>query len=183
MKQILQSLKSGITTVADVPVPSVVHGQLLISTSTTLISAGTERMLVEFGQGGWIEKARQRPDKVRMVIDKIRTDGLQPTLQSVASKLDEPLPLGYCNVGRVASIGSGVSGFHLEDRVVSNGGHAEVVRVPINLCARVPDSVSDEEAAFTVLGAIALQGIRLVQPTLGETVVVTGLGMVGLLTV
>jgi predicted dehydrogenase/threonine dehydrogenase-like Zn-dependent dehydrogenase len=183
VKQILQNLKSGVTTVTDVPVPSVAHGQLLIGTSVTLISAGTEKMLVEFGKGGWIGKARQQPDKVRMVVDKIRTDGLQPTLQSVASKLDEPFPLGYCNVGRVASIGPGVAGFKVEDRVVSNGGHAEVVSVPINLCAKVPDLVSDEEAAFTVLGAIALQGIRLVQPTLGETVVVTGLGMVGLLTV
>lgn len=183
MKQVLQNLKSGATTVADVAVPSVGAGQLLISTSASLISAGTEKMLVEFGRGGWIEKARQQPDKVRMVLDKIRTDGLQPTLQSVASKLDEPFPLGYCNVGRVASVGPGVTGFKVEDRVVSNGRHAEVVSVPINLCAKVPDLVSDEEAAFTVLGAIALQGIRLVQPTLGETVVVIGLGMVGLLTV
>jgi threonine dehydrogenase-like Zn-dependent dehydrogenase len=140
-------------------------------------------MLVEFGRGGWIEKARQQPDKVRMVLDKIRTDGLQPTFQSVVSKLDEPFPLGYCNVGRVTSVGSGVTGFQLEERVVSNGKHAEVVSVPINLCARIPDNVSDEEAAFTVLSAVALQGIRLAQPTLGETVVVTGLGMVGLLTV
>lgn len=183
MKQVLQNLKSGVTTVTDVPVPSVAHGQLLIATSATLISAGTEKMLVEFGKEGWIGKARQQPDKVRMVVDKIRTDGLQPTLQSVASKLDEPFPLGYCNVGRVASIGPGVTGFKVDDRVVSNGGHAEVVSVPINLCAKLPDLVSDEEAAFTVLGAIALQGIRLAQPTLGETVVVTGLGMVGLLTV
>ncbi|MAD95612.1 MAG: dehydrogenase, partial [Rhodobacteraceae bacterium] len=183
MKQVLQNLKSGATTVADVPVPSVSAGQLLISTSASLISAGTEKMLVEFGRGGWIDKARQQPDKVRMVLDKIRTDGLQPTFQSVVSKLDEPFPLGYCNVGRVTSVGSGVTGFQLEDRVVSNGKHAEVVSVPINLCARVPDNVSDEEAAFTVLGAVALQGIRLAQPTLGETVVVTGLGLVGLLTV
>ena len=183
MKQVLQNLRSGATTVADVPVPSVGAGQLLISTSASLISAGTEKMLVEFGKGGWIEKARQQPDKVRMVLDKIRTDGLQPTLQSVVNKLDEPFPLGYCNVGRVKSVGRGVTGFQRGDRVVSNGKHAEVVSVPINLCARIPDNVSDEEAAFTVIGAVALQGIRLVQPTLGETVVVTGLGMVGLLTV
>jgi len=183
VKQVLQNLKSGATTVADVPVPSVSDGQLLISTSASLISAGTEKMLVEFGRGGLIEKARQQPDKVRMVLDKIRTDGLQPTFQSVVSKLDQPFPLGYCNVGRVTSVGSGVTGFQLKDRVVSNGKHAEVVSVPINLCARVPDNVSDEEAAFAVLGAVALQGIRLAQPTLGETVVVTGLGLVGLLTV
>ncbi len=183
MKQILQSLKSGATEVAEVPLPGVKRGQLLIQTSNTLVSAGTERMLVEFGKAGWIEKARQQPDKVRMVLDKIKTDGLQPTIEAVFNKLDQPLPLGYCNVGRVAEVGSGVLGFAVGERVISNGKHAEVVIVPINLCAKVPDSVSDEEAAFTVLGAIALQGIRLVQPTLGETVVVTGLGLIGLMTV
>ncbi len=140
-------------------------------------------MLVEFGKAGWIEKARHQPDKVRMVLEKIKTDGLQPTIETVFNKLDQPLPLGYCNVGVVAALGKGVVGYGLGDRVVSNGHHAEVVSVPINLCARIPDCVSDEEAAFTVLGAIALQGIRLVQPTLGEGVVVTGLGLIGLITV
>lgn len=183
MKQILQSLKTGATEIAEVPVPRVGRGQLLISTSHTLVSAGTERMMVEFGKAGWIDKARQQPDKVRMVLDKIKTDGLQPTVEAVFNKLDQPLPLGYCNVGRVAEMGAGVAGFAVGDRVISNGKHAEVVSVPINLCAKVPDAVTDEEAAFTVLGAIALQGIRLVQPTLGETVVVTGLGLVGLMTV
>jgi predicted dehydrogenase/threonine dehydrogenase-like Zn-dependent dehydrogenase len=183
MRQILQSLKTGLTEVAEVPCPSVKHGQLLIRTSRTLVSAGTERMLVEFGKAGWIEKARQQPDKVRMVLDKIKTDGLQPTIKAVFNKLDQPLPLGYCNTGLVVEVGAGVSGFEAGDRVISNGKHAEVVCVPINLCTKVPDAVSDEEAAFTVLGGIALQGIRLVQPTLGETVVVTGLGLVGLMTV
>jgi predicted dehydrogenase/threonine dehydrogenase-like Zn-dependent dehydrogenase len=183
MKQILQSLKTGVTEIAEVPVQSVGSGQLLISTSHSLVSAGTERMMVEFGKAGWIDKARQQPDKVRVVLDKIKTDGLQPTLQAIFHKLDQPLPLGYCNVGRVAEIGAGVAGFTLGDRVISNGKHAEVVRVPINLCAKVPDAVTDEDAAFTVLGAIALQGIRLARPTLGETVVVTGLGLVGLMTV
>lgn len=183
MKQILQSLKTGATEISNIPVPSAKRGQLLIKTSHSLVSAGTERMLVEFGKAGWIEKARQQPDKVRMVLDKIKTDGLQPTIEAVFNKLDQPLPLGYCNVGRVAVVGAGVVGFELGQRVISNGKHAEVVSVPINLCARVPDTVSDEEAAFTVLGAIALQGIRLVQPTLGETVVVTGLGLIGLVTV
>jgi len=140
-------------------------------------------MLVEFGKAGWLEKARQQPDKVRMVLDKIKTDGLQPTIESVFNKLDQPLPLGYCNVGRIIECGKGVSGFEIGDRVISNGKHAEVVSVPVNLCARVPENVSDEEAVFTVLGAIALQGIRLVQPTLGETVVVTGLGLIGLIAV
>jgi predicted dehydrogenase/threonine dehydrogenase-like Zn-dependent dehydrogenase len=183
MKQILQSLKTGATEIAEVPVPRVGRGQLLISTSHTLVSAGTERMMVDFGKAGWIDKARQQPDKVSMVLDKIKTDGLQPTLEAVFNKLDQPLPLGYCNMGRVAEMGAGVAGFAVGDRVISNGKHAEVVSVPINLCAKVPDAVTDEEAAFTVLGAIALQGIRLVQPTLGETVVVTGLGLVGLMTV
>ncbi len=183
MKQILQSLKTGVTEVAEIPVPSVKRGQLLIQTSHTLVSAGTERMMVEFGKAGWIEKARQQPDKVRMVLDKIKTDGLQPTIEAVFNKLDQPLPLGYCNVGRIAKVGAGETAFAEGERVISNGKHAEVVSVPFNLCAKVPDSVSDEEAAFTVLGAIALQGIRLVQPTLGETVVVTGLGLIGLVTV
>lgn len=183
MKQILQSLRTGVTEVAEVPVPHVGSGQLLISTSCTLVSAGTERMLVEFGRAGWIDKAHQQPDKVRMVLDKIKTDGLIPTLEAVFNKLDQPLALGYCNVGRVAKVGAGETAFEVGDRVISNGKHAEVVSVPFNLCAKVQDSVSDEEAAFTVLGSIALQGIRLVQPTLGETVVVTGLGLVGLLTV
>lgn len=183
LKQILQSLKTGETEIAEVPVPRVGRGQLLISTSHTLVSAGTERMLVEFGKAGWIDKARQQPEKVRLVLDKIKTDGLMPTVEAVFNKLDHPLPLGYCNVGRVAKLGAGETSFVLGDRVISNGKHAEVVSVPFNLCAKVPESVSDEEAAFTVLGAIALQGIRLVQPTLGETVVVTGLGLVGLMTV
>lgn len=183
MKQILQSLRTGITEVAEIPVPSIKRGHLLINTSHTLVSAGTERMLVEFGKAGWIKKARQQPDKVRMVLDKIRTDGFHPTIEAVFNKLDQPLPLGYCNVGRVAEVGARGTTLKVGDRVVSNGKHAEVVSVPFNLCAKIPDSVSDEEAAFTVLGAVALQGIRLAQPTLGETVVVTGLGLIGLLTV
>lgn len=183
MKQILQSLRAGTTSVLDVPSPAVGPGQLLIRTSHSLVSAGTERMLVDFGRAGWIDKARQQPDKVRMVLDKVRTDGLAPTVAAVRNKLDQPLPMGYCNVGHVVAVGAGVSGFDVGDRVASNGKHAEIVAVPVNLCARVPDSVADEDAAFTVLGAIALQGIRLVQPTLGEAVVVTGLGLIGLVTV
>ena len=183
MKQILQSLRTGITEVADVPRPALGGGQLLILTSRTLVSAGTERMLVEFGQANLLQKARQQPEKVRMVLEKVKTDGLLPTLESVRNKLDQPLPLGYCNVGVVAEIGAGVTEFAVGDRVASNGQHAEVVSVPVNLCARVPGAVPDEHAAFTVLGAIALQGIRLVQPTLGEAVVVTGLGLIGLVTV
>ncbi|OYY07571.1 MAG: dehydrogenase, partial [Rhizobiales bacterium 35-68-8] len=183
MRQILQSLKSGETQVAQVPCPAVGRGQVLIRTARTLVSSGTERMLVDFGRAGFIGKARQQPDKVRQVLDKMRTDGLAPTLEAVFNKLDQPLPLGYCNVGQVLEAGAGVTDFAPGDRVVSNGKHAEAVAVPANLCARVPEGVSDEHAAFTVLGAIALQGIRLVQPTLGEAVVVTGLGLIGLMTV
>jgi predicted dehydrogenase/threonine dehydrogenase-like Zn-dependent dehydrogenase len=183
MKQILQSLKTGATDVAEVPAPGVSRGSLLIHTSRSLISAGTERMLVDFGKANLLDKARKQPDKVRMVADKVRTDGLLPTLESVRNKLDQPLPLGYCNVGVVVEVGAGVTGFAVGDRVASNGKHAEVVSVPMNLCAKVPDTVADEQAAFAVLGAIALQGVRLVQPTLGEAVVVTGLGLIGLVTV
>lgn len=183
MKQILQNLKTGATEIVEIPVPNVRRGHLLIQTAYTLVSAGTERMLVDFGKAGWLDKARQQPEKVRMAIDKIKTDGLQPTIEAVVNKLDQPLALGYCNVGCVQEIGDGVAGFAVGQRVISNGKHAEVVSVPLNLCAKVPDSVTDEEASFTVLGAIALQGIRLVQPTLGETVVVTGLGLIGLMTV
>lgn len=183
MKQILQNLKTGRTELVDVPCPGVAAGQLLIRTTCSLISAGTERMLVDFGKANLIEKARQQPDKVRLVLDKIKTDGLMTTLDAVRNKLDQPLPLGYCNVGEVVEIGKGVDGFSEGDRVASNGKHAEVVGVPVNLCTRVPERVSDDEAAFTVISAIALQGIRLVQPTLGEAVVVTGLGLIGQITV
>ena len=183
MKQILQNLKSGETVIEEVPCPKVSKGQLLIRTSKTLVSAGTERMLIDFGKANYLDKARQQPDKVRMVMDKVKTDGLVPTLQAVQSKLDQPLPLGYCNVGRVMELGEGVDGFEVGERVASNGKHAEVVSAPTNLCARIPDNVSDEAAAFTVIGAIALQGIRLVRPTLGEAVVVTGLGLIGQITV
>jgi len=183
VKQILQSLRSGSTEVADVPSPGAPRGSVLIHTSRTLISAGTERMLVDFGKANFVQKALQQPDKVRMVLEKIRTDGLMPTLEAVFSKLDQPMPLGYCNVGVVRETGAGVTGFSVGDRVASNGKHAEMVSVPVNLCAKVPDGVTDEHASFAVLGAIALQGVRLAQPTVGETVAVTGLGLIGLVTV
>jgi predicted dehydrogenase len=183
MKQVLQNLRTGKTEVADVPCPAVKRDHLLIRTTVTLVSAGTEKMLVSFGQASLLGKARAQPDKVRQVIDKMRTDGLMPTLEAVFNKLDQPLPLGYCNVGVVLEVGDDAGGFGVGDRVVSNGKHAEIVMVPKNLCCRIPDSVSDEEAAFAVMGAIGLEGIRLAQPTLGEAVVVTGLGLIGLITV
>jgi predicted dehydrogenase len=183
MLQVLQDLKGGQTELVEVPAPCMREGHLRIRTRRSLVSAGTERMLVEFGRANLIDKARQQPDKVRQVVDKVRTDGLIPTYEAVTSKLDQPLPLGYCNVGEVIGVGAGVTGFQVGDRVVSNGPHAEIVVAPQNLCARIPDGVADDAAAFTVLGAIALQGVRLLQPTLGERVVVMGLGLIGLIAV
>ncbi|NQT17520.1 MAG: Gfo/Idh/MocA family oxidoreductase [Planctomycetes bacterium] len=183
MKQIIQNLSSGEVHLQDVPAPSARPGHLLIRTTRSLISTGTERMLVEFGRAGWIEKARQQPEKAKQVLDKIRTDGLQPTIETVRAKLDQPVPMGYCNVGRILEVGEGIEGFQVGDRVASNGPHAEIVLVPKHLAARIPDEVDDEEATFTVIGAVALHGIRLLQPTLGETMGVFGLGLVGLLAV
>ena len=180
MKQIIQDLKTGATVLEEVPVPQVKSGYVLIQTTRTLVSLGTERMLVEFGKANLIDKARQQPDKVKQVLDKIKTDGLQPTLEAVFNKLGQPLPLGYCNVGKVIAVGKGVTEFVVGDRVASNGNHAEYVCVPKNLVAKIPDNVSDEEAAFTVIGSIGLQGIRLLNPQLGETIVVVGLGLIGL---
>lgn len=183
MRQVLQSLRSGATEVVEIPDPAFGERELLIRSSRTLISRGTERALLQFGNSGWIEKARQQPDKVREVLEKIRTDGIPQTIDAVLRKLDQPLALGYCNVGVVIGVGSKVEGFSVGCRVVSNGKHAEVVAVPMNLCSRVPDGVADEAAVFTVAASIGLQGIRLIAPTLGESVVVSGLGLIGLLTV
>lgn len=183
MKQVLQHLRTGQVELADVPCPIVRPGHVLVQSTGSLISAGSERMLVEFGQASLIAKARSQPDKVKQVLDKIRTDGLLPTLETVFRRLDEPLPLGYCNAGRVLEVGSGVSGFAPGDRVASNGPHAEVVCVPKNLCVRIPAEVEDTQATFTVLASIALQGVRLLHPTLGEKFVVFGLGLIGLIAV
>lgn len=183
MKQVIQNLRDGRVDVVEVPVPQYGRGQLLIATSLTLISAGTERMLLSFGKANWLQKARQQPDKVRMVLEKARTDGVLATYESVKTKLDQPIAPGYCNVGVVEETGSGISGFSIGDRVVSNGKHAARVSVPMNLCAKIPPNVSDEDAAFTVVGAIALQGVRLAAPTFGETVAVMGLGLIGQITV
>jgi predicted dehydrogenase/threonine dehydrogenase-like Zn-dependent dehydrogenase len=183
MRQILQNLSSGKTELAEVPKPDIMPGKVLIATRRTLISAGTERMLVEFGRGSLISKARQQPDRVRQVLEKMRTDGVLATIDAVRGKLDQPLPLGYCNVGVVSEVGRGITEFRPGDRIASNGPHAEYVSTGPKLCARIPDGVSDEDASFTVLAAIALQGIRLANPTLGECVAVTGLGLIGLIAV
>jgi predicted dehydrogenase/threonine dehydrogenase-like Zn-dependent dehydrogenase len=181
LKQILQNLSNGQTVLADVPSPVNIKSNILICTNNSLISVGTEKMLVDFGKSNLLNKAKQQPDKVKVVIDKVLTDGLMTTIDAVKSKLDQPLPLGYCNAGIVLE----TDDINLEvgDRVVSNGNHAEIVRVPKNLCVKIPDNVDDESAAFTVLGAIGLQGVRLIKPTIGECFVVTGLGLIGLICV
>ena len=166
MKQLLQSLKDGKTELVEVPAPKASKGQNLIRTSCTLVSVGTERMLVEFGKGNLLQKAMSQPDKVKMVLEKTKTDGLVATMDAVKSKLDQPLALGYCNVGEI--IEANETGFARGDRVVSNGNHAEIVAVPKNLCAKIPENVSNEAASFTVLASIGLQGIRLAKLTLGE---------------
>lgn len=183
MKQLLQRLDTGATKLQEAPVPTVSGSQLLVETRATVVSAGTERMLVEFGRSNLIDKARSQPDKVKQVLAKMRTDGVGTTIEAVRAKLEAPIPLGYCNAGIVVDTGPRTGGFSVGDRVVTNGPHAEYVRVPYTLAARIPDGISFEAAAFTPLAAIGLQGIRLAAPTLGETVVVYGLGLIGLLTV
>ncbi len=183
MKQVVQNFGSGVLELLEVPCPAAGRGQLLIQTRASLISAGTERALVEFGQAGLLSKARQSPERVKQVWDKIRAEGLMPTMEAVFAKLDEPMPLGYSNAGIVVEVGPGVTHFAAGDRVASNGGHAEMVSRPINLCAKIPAGVSDDAASFAVLGSIGLQGIRLLRPEIGETVAVFGLGLIGLLTV
>ena len=181
MLQILQNLDSGDTEITNVPSPASKKGHALIATSKSLVSAGTERMLVDFGKANLLQKALSQPERVKDVLQKAKSDGISSTIEAVKSKLDQPLPLGYCNVGII--IDSKDTNFKEGSRVVSNGNHAEVVRVPKNLIAKVPDEVDDDTAAFTVMGSIALQGIRLLNPTIGETFVVTGLGLLGLLSV
>ena len=183
MKQIIQNLKNGKTKLLEVPSPTVKPGCVLIETKATLVSLGTEKMLVNFAQSNYLSKAIQQPQKVKEVWNKIKTDGIKPTLNAVLSKLDSPMALGYCNAGIVIGIGYGVTNFKIGDRVVSNGQHAEVVNVKENLVAKIPNEVTFEDAVFTVVGSIGLQGIRLINPTLGETIVVVGLGLIGLLTV
>lgn len=183
MKQIIQDLKSGETILESVPMVQCGSGSVLVKAHRSLVSLGTEKMLVSFGQANLIDKARQQPEKVKEVIHKMKTDGIQPTVEAVFRKLGTPLPLGYSLAGEVVEVGSRVTDFKPGDRVVCNGNHAEYVASPVNLAARIPDGVSYEEASFTVVGAIALQGIRLVQPTFGETVAVVGLGLIGLITI
>ena len=182
MRQLIQHLGSGRTELLDVPAPGPRRGRLLVRAQRSLVSLGTERMLVEFGRGGWLSKARQQPEKFRAVLAKVRSEGLFPTIAAVRSKLAQPIPLGYCHVGEVLDAGE-VPGFSAGDLVVSNSPHAEIVSADPAFAARVPAGVSAEHAAFTPLAAVALQGLRLVSPQKGETVVVMGLGLIGQLAV
>ncbi|KAA6440204.1 zinc-binding dehydrogenase [Dyadobacter flavalbus] len=182
MKQLTQNLRTGETALQEVPAPLVRKGCVLIRIHKSLISSGTERMLVKFSQANLLEKARQQPEKVKLAVSKIKSDGLVPAIRTIYNKLDQLIPLGYSNVGTIIAIGEGIQDLKVGDRVISNGPHAEIVCVSRNLVAKVPDHVPDEDAVFTVIASVALQGIRLLSPAIGETVVVTGLGLTGLLT-
>ena len=182
MRQLIQHLGSGRTGLIDVPAPGPRRGRLLVRAQASLVSLGTERMLVEFGRGGWLSKARQQPEKFRAVLAKIRSEGLFATLGAVRSKLAQPIPLGYCHVGEVLDAGE-VPGFVVGDRVVSNSSHAEIISADPSFAARIPAAVSAEQAAFTPLAAVALQGIRPIAAQPGEVVVVMGLGLIGQLAV
>ena len=187
MKQVLQNIRSGETIIAEVPVPTPQRGEVLVQTATSLLSAGTERMVVEFAGKSLLGKARSRPDLVRQVIEKTRREGLLTTLDSVLNRLDQPMALGYSSAGTIVALGEGVQGFHVGQRVACAGGgyavHAEFVCVPRILLAPLPDHVDFEQAAFATLGAIALHGFRLAGTQLGENVAVIGLGLLGLLAV
>ncbi|WP_439559676.1 bi-domain-containing oxidoreductase [Dyadobacter sp.] len=182
MKQLALHLRTGKVMLHEVPAPLVRKGCVLIRTRKSLVSAGTERMLVSFGKASLLSKAIREPHKFRLAISKIRSEGFLKTFSLVSSQLSQLMPLGYAQAGEVIAVGEGVLGFRAGDRVVSNGCHAEIVCVPVNLVAKIPDNVSCEEAAFTVLAAVGLQSIRLLAPSLGEVVVVMGLGLIGLLT-
>ncbi|MDT7605364.1 MAG: hypothetical protein QOF61_3361 [Acidobacteriota bacterium] len=186
MKQLLQNLKNGEGTVAEVPAPVAQRGRVVVRTAASLVSAGTERAVVELGRKSLVGKARERPDLVRKVVEKVKSEGLFNTLGAVREKLDESHALGYSAAGVVTEVGEGVTEFRAGDRVACAGTgyatHAEVLSVPKNLCVRLPDAVDFEAGAFATVGAIALQGVRLAEPTFGESVVVVGLGLIGQLT-
>jgi len=185
MKQLLQNLRTGETSVNQVPIPVPKPGTALIRTAVSLVSSGTERMVVEFAQKSLLGKASSRPDQVRQVLDKARREGLLTTVEAVFNQLDQPMPLGYSSAGTIAALGEGVQGFRVGDRVACAGGgyavHAEYAAVPENLITLLPADVEFESAAFATLGAIAMHGFRLAEIQLGERVAVIGLGLLGLL--
>jgi len=185
MKQLLQNLRDGQTLVVEAPCPSVRPGMALVRTEASLVSAGTERTLVEFAEKNLLGKARSRPDLVRQVLDKARREGILPTIEAAFNRLDPPMVLGYSSAGTITAVGRGVEGFQVGDRVACAGGnyavHAEYAVIPQNLLVKLPDQVDFESAAFTTLGAIAMHGFRLGQPQLGERVAIIGMGLLGLL--
>lgn len=183
MKQVIQFLGNGTTEVVELPTPVPGKGQVLIQTSKSLVSLGTERMLVGFGQASMLGKIKSQPDKFKDVVNRVVTDGFLATWEAVDSKLSMPIGLGYCNAGRVIAKGEGVTSLDVGDRVVSNSPHAEIVVCSESLCEKIPEKVSDEDAVFTVMASIGLEGIRLAKPELGETVLVVGLGLIGQLLV
>ena len=187
MKQLLQNLRTGEAAVADVPVPIVQPGRVLVRTAASLISVGTERALAELGQKSLLGKARERPELIGKVWQKVKSEGITQALEGVRDKLDQSHAVGYSAAGIVIECGPEVKGFSPGDRVACAGtdyaSHAEIISVPQNLCVALPSTVSFEEGAFGTVGAIALQGVRLAEPTLGEFTVVIGLGLVGQLTV
>jgi predicted dehydrogenase/threonine dehydrogenase-like Zn-dependent dehydrogenase len=187
LKQLVQDFNTGELKVVEVPPPAVFAGCLLVRNAFSLISAGTERATVEMGRASLLGKARMRPDLLRQVLDTAKREGLTATVRKVRSRLQQWKPLGYCCAGTVIELGEGVTGFAVGDRVACAGqdyaSHAGIVCVPQNLCAKIPEPVPFEHAAFTTLGAIALQGVRQADVRLGENVAVIGLGLVGQLTV
>ena len=182
MKQVFQDLKNGESLIKNIPAPSINKNQVLVKSICSLISSGTENMLVRFGKANPLGKAMQQPEKVKDVINKISSDGILETIDAVKNKIEQPLPLGYSNVGVIIKVGEGVKNFKVGDRIASNGPHAEIFAVNQNLCALIPVNVSNESAVFTVIASIGLQGIRLANPSFGETFLVSGLGLIGLLT-
>jgi predicted dehydrogenase/NADPH:quinone reductase-like Zn-dependent oxidoreductase len=186
MKQLLQNMRDGKAVVEEVPVPTPRAGMALVKTEASLVSAGTERMVVEFAEKSLVGKARSRPDLLRQVLDKARREGLITTVQAAFNRLDQPMALGYSSAGTIVELGENMDGFHVGQRVACAGGgyavHAEYNVVPRNLLTPLLDNVDFESAAFTTLGAIALHGFRLAEPQLGETVAVIGMGLLGLLT-
>jgi predicted dehydrogenase len=186
MKQLLQNMKTGLTTIEEVPVPVPHPGQALVRVAASLVSAGTERMLVEFAGKSLLGKARSRPDLVKQVLDKMQREGVLATIGAAFNRLDQPMPLGYSSAGTIIALGdAGMDDFKVGQRVACAGGgyavHAEYNIVPRNLLTPLPDSVDFESAAFTTLGAIALHGFRLASPQIGENVVIIGMGLLGLL--